>query len=458
MNESSVPALLPLDESVRHFGQNIFKAIGRENPSVLKKNFWSAKMMEWSMTKPALKRDLFRLVDVLPSLRSSESIVEHVRLYLGDAATELHSLLGWGVKAEPGSIKGKVLSVAVKRGVREMASQFIAGETPSDALKELKRIRRARMTFTVDLLGEFCVSEREALEYLDRYMECLDVFGDKVPAWPESKPIIPGHPGELSPICISVKLTALYSQTNVLNFDKSVEVLSQRLSTIARKVREKKALLYVDAEDSGSNSIILETFKRVFGSAEFRDLPYPGIVVQAYAKHSREILEDLIEFARQRGAPIAVRLVKGAYWDHETILAKQYDWECPLYMHKESTDANFEELSRLLLDNVVHVHPAFGSHNVRSLAHACCYAERRGITKRQYELQMLYGMAEPIARAFSKEGYLVRLYVPLGAMLPGMGYLVRRLLENTSNESFLKHTFFDARHVDDLLKEPKYRE
>jgi RHH-type transcriptional regulator, proline utilization regulon repressor / proline dehydrogenase / delta 1-pyrroline-5-carboxylate dehydrogenase len=459
MLDPSVPMVLPsLEESVRRFGREIFRAIGRENPSVFRKNYWSAKMMEWSMTKPSLKRDLFRLVDVLPSLRSSEAIAEHVRLYLGDAANELHSLLGWSVRGDPKSLRAKVLAVAVRKGVREMASQFIAGETPSDALRELRRIRRSGMAFTADLLGEYCVSEREAQEYLSRYLECLTVFSRRVPSWPESAPLLANHPGERTPLCISVKLSALYSQCNVLNFERTVQVLSERLRIIAQKAREVRAQVYVDAEDSSTNFMVFEAFKRVFGSPEFRDFPYPGIVVQAYAKRSRETLEDLIAFAKERNGPIAVRLVKGAYWDQETVLCRQNHWESPLFSVKESTDANYEALSTLLLDNIHHVLPAFGSHNIRSLSHACCYAERHGITKQQYELQMLYGMAEPIARAFVKEGYLVRLYVPLGEMLPGMGYLVRRLLENTSNESFLKHTFFDAHDVDDLLRAPQFRE
>ena len=166
----------------------------------------------------------------------------------------------------------------------------------------------------------------------------------------------------------------------------------------------------------------------------------------------------MISYAKKRGRPIAVRLVKGAYWDLETIGSQQNNWPSPLWSKKESSDANYEALSRLLIDNHDVVLPAFGSHNVRSLAHACMYAKQKGLSNKDFELQMLYGMAEPIALSFTKQGYLTRLYVPLGEMLPGMGYLVRRLLENTSNESFLRHTFFDASTVDELLREPVLRE
>jgi RHH-type proline utilization regulon transcriptional repressor/proline dehydrogenase/delta 1-pyrroline-5-carboxylate dehydrogenase len=275
-----------------------------------------------------------------------------------------------------------------------------------------------------------------------------------MPAWSESKQLLDGHPGELSPVCISVKLSALYSQTGALNFSRSVEVLSERLSEIVRKAKSYGALVYVDAEDSGNNPIIYETFKRVFSSQEFIDFPYPGIVVQAYARNAEERIHELLDYARQRGGPIAVRLVKGAYWDLERVVSSQNHWEFPLYDQKRHSDASYEHLTRLLLDNHDVCLPAFGSHNIRSLSHACCYAEHKKLSAKDFEIQVLYGMAEPIAQAFAKRGYLTRMYVPLGELLPGMGYLVRRLLENTSNESFLRHTFFEHAAVRQLLRDP----
>lgn len=447
-----------VESRIRRFGAQIFRAIGREQPSAFNKNYWLGRIMEWSMTKPEFKLNLFRLVDVLPTLKSSRAIAEHVSEYLGKVGAEINGLLGWGLNVPPTSLRAKLMAVAVKRGVSQMASQFIAGEGPKEALKELRAMRKNGLAFTVDLLGEFSVSEREAKVYLDRYMDALTVFGREIPRWKEARPILAGHPGDASAVCVSVKLSALYSQTSCLNFARSVDVLSEKLTTLARKAREVNGSLYVDAEDFGNNPIIYATFKRVFGSEEFRDFPYPGIVLQAYAKESYALAENLLDFARTRGGPIAIRLVKGAYWDYETITCAQQGWESPLYKRKESSDANFERITQLLLDNTDVCLPAFGSHNIRSLSHACCYAEHRGIPHTSFELQMLHGMAEPIARAFARQGYLVRMYVPLGEMLPGMGYLVRRLLENTSNESFLRHTFFDSNDTDELLRRPELTE
>ncbi len=442
------------NDRVISFGESVFRDVGDFELSPLETRFWNARMMEWSMAHPDLKVNLFRLVDVLPTLKTPQAIADHVRQYLTEPANRLHPSLGWLVGLSASKIGTALTAKAVQIGVKQMASLFIAGHTPRDSLSVLRRLRRDGYCFTVDLLGEFCVCEGEALEYQQRYLDALSTFGSEMPNWVESKQLIEGHPGELSPVCISVKLSALYSQTGALNFSRSVDVLSERLSEIVRKAKSYGALVYVDAEDSGNNPIIYETFKRVFSSQEFIDFPYPGIVVQAYARNSEERIHDLLNYARQRGGPIAVRLVKGAYWDLERVVSSQNHWEFPLYDQKRHSDASYEHLTRLLLDNHEVCLPAFGSHNIRSLSQACCYAEHKGLSPKSFEIQVLYGMAEPIAQAFAKRGYLTRMYVPLGELLPGMGYLVRRLLENTSNESFLRHTFFEHAAVRQLLRDP----
>lgn len=453
---AAVPAL-SLNSATMLFGQEIFAQMANEKPSFFAKNYWSGLMMEWSFKRPSLKQNLFRLVDVLPALQSSAEIAEHVKVYLGEDAAALHPLAHWGVKAPSYSLRAKLLGYSVKKGVQEMAGQFIAGATPKEALKQLRRLRRSGFAYTVDLLGEYSLSEREAIEYLQRYTECIDILATQASRWSESKPLIEDHDGEISPASVSVKLSALYSQCYPLNSKVAISVLSERLALLLRRAKATNCLLYCDAEDSDKWEIVNETFKNVFSSAEFSNYPLPGIVIQGYAIHSRQVVEDMINFARKRGSRIAVRLVKGAYWDYETAMSQQHSWESPLFSEKAQTDANYELLSRLLLDNIDVVYPAFGSHNVRSLSHACCYAQQRDIKQTQFELQMLYGMADPIALAFKRKGYLVRHYVPVGDLIPGMGYFVRRLLENTSNESFLRHTYFDSHELDDLLKDPAER-
>jgi RHH-type proline utilization regulon transcriptional repressor/proline dehydrogenase/delta 1-pyrroline-5-carboxylate dehydrogenase len=442
---------IAIEQEIHLFGRAIFASLGSRQPAPYEGRYWNNLLMGWSMHYPDFKVNLFRLVDVLPTLRTSAEIAHHVTEYLGPPLERIHPSLSWAVGLSRSLLLRGLTAFFVRCGVRQMASMFIAGDTPETALSTLKQLRREKFAFTVDLLGEFCVCESEALQYQRRYLDALSVFGRELT---NSHQIIANHLGEASPVCISVKLSALYSQTGVLNFNRSVEVLSDRLSEIVQHARHSNALMYVDAEDSGNNAIIYEVFKRVFSRQEFASVPLPGIVIQGYSVGAESLIDDLLTFAHRRGSPIAIRLVKGAYWDYERVICDQNHWKFPLWNKKETTDAIYERLTRKLLDNHSICVPAFGSHNIRSLAHACCYAKQIGLSPRDFEIQVLYGLADPIAQAFRDRGYLVRMYVPLGEILPGMGYFVRRLLENTSNESFLRHTFFDEQDTSVLLRKP----
>src|SRR5262249_39316723 len=144
-------------------------------------------------------------------------------------------------------------------------------------------------------------------------------------------------------------------------------------------------------------------------------------------------LRDILSWARGRKRRLAIRLVKGAYYDYETVIAGQRYWPVPVFAHKPETDANYEKLSRLLLEHDDLVDGAFGTHNARSIAYILAQAEALGVPRRNFEFQMLYGMADPLKSAVLDLGCRLREYCPVGELLPGMAYLVRRLLENTSN-------------------------
>ena len=149
-----------------------------------------------------------------------------------------------------------------------------------------------------------------------------------------------------------------------------------------------------------------------------------------------------------------MRLVKGAYWDYETAAAQQREWPVPVWSRKPESDANYEKLTVFLLDNIDTVTPNFASHNVRSVAHAIAQAEKRGIDPRAYEFQALYGMADDLKAALLQRGHRVREYCTIGELLPGMAYFVRRLLENTSNEGFLRIKNTGEASLEELLRNP----
>jgi RHH-type proline utilization regulon transcriptional repressor/proline dehydrogenase/delta 1-pyrroline-5-carboxylate dehydrogenase len=207
--------------------------------------------------------------------------------------------------------------------------------------------------------------------------------------------------------------------------------------------------------------LTLQLFRDLLEEPELAHLD-AGCVIQAYTRDAYDDLADLIAWSSGRvragHPPVGVRLVKGAYWDAETIEAEANGWPSPLFTDKEQTDVNYERCTRLLHDHHGDVRAAFGSHNLRSLAYAVTYARHQGIPDNGYELQMLYGMAEPVQAAIRRLGLRLRVYAPVGELVPGMAYLVRRLLENTSNESFVRRRFAEGRALDELVVPPRAAE
>ncbi|HOM73064.1 MAG TPA: bifunctional proline dehydrogenase/L-glutamate gamma-semialdehyde dehydrogenase, partial [Armatimonadota bacterium] len=166
-------------------------------------------------------------------------------------------------------------------------------------------------------------------------------------------------------------------------------------------------------------------------------------------------VKELIDLVKERGTPITVRLVKGAYWDYETVIARQRHWPIPVWTEKHETDACFERCVSMLLEAYPHVDLAIASHNIRSIAYVIAKSEELGLPKNAIEFQMLYGMGDPLKQAVIEQGQRLRIYAPFGELIPGMAYLVRRLLENTANESFLRQGFAEGISPEELLRNPE---
>jgi RHH-type proline utilization regulon transcriptional repressor/proline dehydrogenase/delta 1-pyrroline-5-carboxylate dehydrogenase len=443
-----------LEEELKTLGRAVFSEVSKATLSVFDPEFYTGKLMDWAMKDEEFKVNLFRFVDVFPTLGSAAAVVRHAQEYFDPVAERIPGIIRWGLKVNPSGVSALVGATVIGQQMKQMASRFIVGEDGKDSLKKLREIRRSGMAFTVDLLGESTVSEAESLDYQKRYFELIGTLGEEVPKWREARPIIEGHRGEVTPVHISVKLSALYSQIKPIAHSKSVAVLSERFSEILGRAKERGIGVIVDMEDSSMTSITLDVVKSVLSDSKFASYDRCGVVLQAYLRRTEADLEGLLKWLRARGVPIPIRLVKGAYWDTETLYSRQRNWENPVWERKSSTDACFERLTLKLLENHELIFPAFGSHNIRSLSFAVKAAELLGLDRTQFELQALYGMAEPLKKAFAERGYLVREYAPVGELLPGMSYLVRRLLENTSNEGFLRQGFYEGEDVETLLDKP----
>src|SRR6516165_8723881 len=438
-----------LQAEVRRRGERIFELVDEHPEPLFSKAGFYQRMMALSMRDEQFKVQLFRLVDVLASLHRGTDIVQHLDEYFADMRNGYAPLIRTGVRAA--KIVPFISGQLLRWNVSGMARQFIAGRNPEDVIKTLRKRRAQGIGFTVDLLGEAVVSEQEANEYAMRCLELLEHLGRETRGW--SDPL--GKNADLFPVVnLSVKISALYSQMNPADPADSIAHLAPKLRPILRRARDLGAFVNFDMESYVHKNSTLELFKTLFTEPEFRDWSHVGIVIQAYLRDAEDDLRNLLKWGRERRTRFAVRLVKGAYWDFEKIRSLQNGWACPVFLQKPESDLNFEVLTRILLENASAVTAAFGSHNVRSIAQAQALADELGIDRSRFEFQLLYGMAGPIKRALVELGYRVREYCPVGELLPGMAYLVRRLLENTSNEGFLRAKFAENISEAELLRDP----
>src|SRR5438270_5501387 len=439
-----------LQSEIERRGKRVFELVDKYREPLFSKAGFYQRLMTLSMHDEQFKTQLFRFVAVLPSLRSSNEIIRHLEEYFSGTNDGFSALIGAGVRTA--RLAPWITAPVLRWNVSEMARQFIAGRNPHEVIATLRKRRAQKIGFTVDVLGEAVVSETEANEYAARYLDLLDKMARETSNWTDAL----GKNAELFPVVnLSVKISALYSQMNPAAPADAIAHLGTKLRPLLRRARELGAFINFDMESYALKNTTLELFKTVFSEEEFKDWPHAGIVIQAYLRDADRDLRDLIDWGRARGTRFAVRLVKGAYWDYETTKSRQNESNPPVFLQKPESDANFEALTRVLFENESIVTAAFGSHNVRSIAHAQAVADELEIDPSRFEFQLLYGMAGPIKRALVEMGYRVREYCPIGELLPGMAYLVRRLLENTSNEGFLRAKFAENVPAKELLRDPR---
>lgn len=395
--------------------------------------WWQERLMEWATEDPEFRVKLLRFVDVLPALRSTGAVADHVRQYFRDDAPPVVRL---GSRVANRPLFRPMVSRVVRRGVFTMAGRFIGGATPEEALPRLRELVELGTGYTIDLLGEATLSGAEADAYQRRYLELIDVLSARSKDW--------GGREDVRQPNVSVKLSALTAHFEPAAPDAVIAEVERRFIPILELARERGVFVNVDMEQYRYRDLVQRIVEHALMLPGLRDWEHAGIVVQAYLVDAADDIARIRRLAEARGTPITVRLVKGAYWDEETIVARQEGHPVPVFEEKSATDANYERCTELLVAAYPHLRPAFASHNPRSIAQAMVRAEGAGIPRDDIEFQMLFGMAEGLRKAVHAEGYRTRVYVPAGEIIPGMAYLVRRLLENTSNESWLVHRHEEA--------------
>jgi RHH-type proline utilization regulon transcriptional repressor/proline dehydrogenase/delta 1-pyrroline-5-carboxylate dehydrogenase len=451
-----VNAVLSLEDRIQATARAIFAAMTRERLGRFSRERLQGDIMEWAMADERLKVEMLRFVDVFPTLRSTAEIARHLHEYFAREGVAAPAALRWGIGLTgQRSPVAPLASAVIRSQMKGFAQRFIVGRDARDAVPTLRALRRDGVGFTLDVLGEATVSEAEGLAYQHTYLRLLDDLCAEAAAWPAIPVVDEASWGALPRVNLSLKITSLYSEIDPLDFHGGVHAVKDLVRPIFRKGIQTGAALTLDLEQFRFRDLTLEVFTSLLDEDEFRRYDHAGIVLQAYLRDADRDLDRLVEWARTRGRPFSLRLVKGAYWDYETVIAAQEGWPVPVFTHKPDTDAMYEKLTRKMLEATDVIRPAFASHNVRSLAVAVETARELGLARNGFELQMLHGMGGPVKAAVRELGLRVREYAPVGELIPGMAYLVRRLLENTANDSFLRQTFVEGAAVDELVKPPE---
>ena len=436
------------------------RRVGRELHAALPTNTrhpvraLDARAMDLASSDQELRAALFRFVDVVPACRSLDDLARHLVGFL-DEVPETTPPISAAMRMSHTKAGRAALGAAAAGGVKHLAHRFIVGETPQAALGSLRQLWTHGVASSVDLLGEATVTEAEADHYAARCAQAIEQIAPAADRWP-ARPLLEADGiGPLPRANVCVKISAL---TPLLRPDapqRGQRDAAGRLRPLLRQARDTGSHLHIDMESLDSREAVLELVLALLDEDEFADGPSAGLVLQAYLRDSPDQLTQIIEWAgaTRRSPPLQVRLVKGAYWDHELVQARQHGWPVPVFEDKHDCDRNFETLTRRLLQARPALRVAVASHNLRSVAHAIAYNRLSGGEDRDLELQVLKGLGDDLQQALATRGFRVRTYCPVGDLVAGMAYLVRRLLENTSNESFLSE---QARGVplDQLLAAP----
>lgn len=362
--------------------------------------------------------------------------------------------LGQGTKTDMGSYLKRLVSRsgepfirnAMKHAMRIMGKQFVLGRTIDEALDIAKPLEAQNYRFSFDMLGEAAFTAEDARRYLKAYENALKVVGSR--AGPSGLDGIFGKPS------ISVKLSALHPRYEEKQEARTMAELLPRVIELARQAKALDLGLTIDAEEVNRLDLSLELFGRLAHEPSLKGWNGLGLAVQAYGKRARPVLQWLADLASQTGRKLPVRLVKGAYWDTEVKRAQEAGLEgYSLFTRKVSTDLSYLACAKYLLSRRDVFYPQFATHNAHSLAAIAVMAG----DDRSYEFQRLHGMGqalyEEVAR-IPKMRQPCRIYAPVGSHEDLLAYLVRRLLENGANTSFVNRLADDEAPIGEIIADP----
>lgn len=394
---------------------------------------------------------LLKFLAMLPSLDYDQSGKEVKRVWL----EALRRLLEDNIKSKEAKLKGQMralpkrwhtiftlklfisrllpapfLARFIRAAVRQMGRRFIAGENINEANEVFAELGRSGREVTLDQLGELVVSEKEADNYKNLVLELIQGFHQHYPKGSKNS-------AGINKAHVSIKVSALCSDFKAEAFEYTQELIRPRLREILLEAKKHDVYINVDAEHYSHRDTVLRIFANVLQETpELKDFGQTGIVLQAYLRDASEHLDEIADLAQTRGLVMPIRLVKGAYWDAETIEAEVHSENAPQFLNKEETDLHFRQIIEKILQNK-NLQLVLASHNFSDHCFAEALRELRYHNAPAIEHQCLHMTYEALSVSLAKMGWAVRNYVPIGSLLVGMAYLVRRIMENSSQVGVL---------------------
>ncbi|WP_458791301.1 bifunctional proline dehydrogenase/L-glutamate gamma-semialdehyde dehydrogenase PutA [Yoonia sp. MH D7] len=338
-----------------------------------------------------------------------------------------------------------LIRTAVGRAMREMGRQFVLGENIDKAMKRADGMRAQGFTYSYDMLGEAARTEADARNYHLSYSRAISTIAEYC-----TYDTVAENPG------ISVKLSALHPRYEVAQQDRVMEELVPRVRALAMLAKSAGMGFNIDAEEADRLSLSLDVIDAVLTEPALRGWDGFGIVVQAYGQRAALVIDSLHDMATRLDRKIMIRLVKGAYWDAEIKRAQVMGIDgFPVFTHKVHTDISYISNARKLLGLTDRIYPQFATHNAHTVAAVLDMANQMGRTAVDYEFQRLHGMGEALHKIVLKaEGTRCRIYAPVGAHEDLLAYLVRRLLENGANSSFVNQIVDESVTPEEVASDP----
>ncbi|MFC4700531.1 bifunctional proline dehydrogenase/L-glutamate gamma-semialdehyde dehydrogenase PutA [Glaciecola siphonariae] len=346
------------------------------------------------------------------------------------------------LKKTLGRLGEPVIRRAMNIAMKVMGKQFVMGETIEDAVERAEEKEKKGYVYSYDMLGEGARTGKDAQRYYDSYVHAIKIIGKAAKGRGPKK-----SPG------ISVKLSAIHPHFDFLKHETIVDEISEKLKALCLMAKEYDIGLTVDAEESERLEVSLDIIERVYSDPDLAGWAGFGLAVQAYQKRAIFVIEWLRELSQRVGKVIMVRLVKGAYWDTEIKHTQQMGVEdFPVFTRKSSTDVSYHACANRLLAYRDTIYPQFATHNAYT---ASVILELAGDDKENFEFQCLHGMGDTLYDQIVEEDHIqCRVYAPVGEHEDLLAYLVRRLLENGANSSFVNAIVDDEKEVEELLGDP----